>query len=617
MAGIDTISQVQDDVMQIKRFIQELLLAVVNGLGDADRLRAANKEYKHGKANNKAAAELLDYMNADAKNEVKVLTIPEMDLEYISGLLNGQKVPYVPLTSVDLQTGENVVTFLFKDKDFDNAKDVLSKYMRHLDNESHELDIDTFNNSLFGHDYTLVNGLSKTELEVFRANALKHNFEFVVVHDGTSKDGRTYSIASTDKEALNKCLLDTFADMDGKEGQAYLTEMEKMWQGQEKLMNKIKSSNQPMYIVDASNLGKLIEIGKDGYVRHDICVEHTLKKNGETIDTLIERNLYRHKGIDKSILSEMRQMDNPVIITEAEAKKLFGVDNQKALTNINNDLLTPEFKEKTIEEFRKGEVLPVKKPVHPREARENGTGTKALSNLPTPIIQELKNADIEGLCINNHDIAFPPEKEQEIHRRIMENEYFQGVKPTDVIEATMGYMGRNFGKLSDIEKGEEYVLYNYPGDDKKMEIGEKGVDIYKGGSHRFVSNKNQDEYQKAIVDFMADVKSPVLITKAAFESANCFEYVTDKIVDGRTNSATILMKNNETDKKKALYKAAGEIDNEEFKIETALPIETQRVIERLKSIDKKKVNTQKEQAQGDVFSEARRAQKEMLERGRE
>lgn len=497
--------QVQQSITDVQKWIFEILLALVN-------------KQKEAKTDDIAIKKLIQHMQSG--KQCKAWSFHMDDIDFVENLMKDRGVTYVAMDSVNLETGNPMRTYFFKDSDLPKVKNISDLYLNHLDGKCHELDINTFFKANEGKDFYSAQNLTAAEMNVFRDNALKYNMDFIFVRSPhADKNDRTYEVLTNNKEALEKCLVDTYADLLGKEGEEYLEKMNKHWEQQNKMMDKLKSSKEPVFIIDAANLNSVVEVANNKYRTHRLSVKEEKRRNGEIQRVPLDEYVTSSQTLDKSILGELRHMKKPVILTTEEAEKLLNVKNRDRDGSfiLPAELAAIKTRRDIIKEFEKKEDLPIAKPRHKRDERM--ASFKTYTDLPYSVINELKSRQIEGLHIVGRDIAYLPEVEDQI-KDVLREVYHKGANPLDIISDELKFKGRGDGKLYGLDKDEEFVLFDYEDRTKCVEITETKAIVLGNGVPIELVPQDFPVYQSQIITAVDNMKTPILMSKKDYQSAD-------------------------------------------------------------------------------------------------
>ncbi len=530
--------QVQQSMTDVQKWIFDVLLAL------------ANKQ-KESKIQDKTIKKLVDHM--ESGKQCKTWSFHMDDIDFVEKLMKSRGVLYVAMDSVNLETGNPMRTYLFKDSDLPKVKNISDLYLNHLDGKCHELGINTFFAANEGKEFYSAKNLTAAELNVFRDNALKYNMDFVVVrssHD--NKEDRTYEILSNNKEGLEKCLVDTYADLLGNEGKVYLEKMNKHWALQNEMMQKFKSSKEPVFIIDAANLNNVIEVSNNKYCTHRLNVREEKARNGNVQKIPLDEHISSPQLLDKSILGELRHMEKPVVLSKEEAEKYLNVNNRDHDGSfiLPSLFATASFRRDFIKQLKEREDLPIKKPLHARD--ELYQSYKTYTDLPYSVINELKAKKIEGVHIVGRDIAYKPEVEKQV-RDVLREVYHKGANPLDIISDELKFKGRGDGKLHGLEKDEAYVLFDYENKDKCIEIIDTKAIILDGDINIEVVPQDFPAYQSQIIRMFDTMQTPIMMRKEDYDNGDRETIAQAMLTDKSGNAAIIGLQTKEEQRMERFY----------------------------------------------------------------
>lgn len=559
--------EVQQSMTDMQRWIFEILLAL------------ANKQ-KESKVDNRSLKKLIEHM--EKGKHCKTWSFHMDDIDFVEKLMKDRGVLYVAMDSVNLETGNPMRTYMFRDADLPRVKNISDLYLKHLDGKCHELDINTFFKANDGKEFYSAQNLTAAEMNVFRDNALKYNMDFVFVRSPhADKDDRTYEVLTNNKEALEKCLVDTYADLLGNEGKDYLERMNAHWEKQNKMMDKLKTSKEPVFIIDAANLNSVVEVSNNRYCTHRLNIREEKKRNGEIQRIPLDEYVTAQQKLDKSILGELRQMKKPVILTAEEAEKLLNAKDRDR----NGSFILPaafaavKTRKEIMKELEKREELPISKPLHMRD--EQFTSFKTYTDLPYSVINELKAKKIEGVHIVGKDVAYLPEAEEKV-KDVLREVYHKGANPLDIISDELKFRGRGDGKLHDLDKGEEFVLFDYEDRTKCVEITDTKAIVLGGDVPIEVIPQDFPVYQSQIIRAVDTMKTPILMSKKDYQSADR-DIIAMSMLNSKTDNAALIgMQVNNDKRMERFYDLEHQITAMKENIEeTSMSVEEKDMYERL------------------------------------
>lgn len=551
-----------------------------------DVLKALAEKNKNGQIHDKATDQLIRHMENGGK--CASLSFPMDDIDFVEELFKRHKILAIEMSSVNPETNRAMRTYVFREQDLKQIQAIADDYLRHLDGKCHELDEETFVVSNQDRAYFTAAGLTHEEMNIFRENALKYNMDFIFVKDKNAENDTPYQVMANDKVALDKCLIDTYADLVGSEGKEYADKMEKFWESQNAMLEKLKSANGPVMIVDADNMNSVIEVanmrgkGKK-YRTHYLGIRTERKRDGSTCRIPIDEGMTIEKDLDISIIEEMKQMKRPVILTHEEAVKWLDYQNRDK----TGMLILPEVfadGEKMadfVEHLQKREILPIEKPLHAREERAR-EGLKTYSGLPYSVISALRREQIDGLYILGNDIAFTPEAEEKV-KTVMREEYYQDAGPLEVIAEELRYMGRGAGKLHDLEKDEEYIVFDFQNPSHTIDITETKAVVSDGTEEVDLMAADFPVYEQKIVDAVALMQTPIIMSKEEYMSPDRNELAYSMLMSTKENVASLSAKTKDAERLERLYRIAGEMDNGRLTDITILSDEERELVERRKN----------------------------------
>lgn len=546
-----------------------------------DILRILAEKQKDSKVKDRSVKKLIEHM--EKGKQCKTWSFHMDDIDFVEKLMKDRGVLYVAMDSVNLETGNPMRTYMFRDTDLPRVKNISDLYLKHLDGKCHELDINTFFKANEGKEFYSAQNLTATEMNVFRDNALKYNMDFVFVRSPhADKNDRTYEVLTNNKEALEKCLVDTYADLLGKEGEDYLKKMETHWEKQNKMMEQFKASKEPLFIVDAANLNSVVEISNNKYCTHRLSIKEEKQRNGAIQRIPLDEYVTSPQKLDKSILGELRQMSKPVVLTRAEAEELLNVSNRDTDRSFILPIMfaTSKFRRDVMRRFEDKEVLPMSKPIHPRE--EMHKSYKTYTDLPYSVINELKARKIEGVHIVGRDVAYKPEVEDKI-RDVLREIYHKGANPLDIISDELKFKGRGDGKLHGLEKDEEYVLFDFEKQENCVEITEAVAKINLDGSIPIeVVPQDFPVYQSQVMKAFTAMKTPVLMRKEDYKSADRNTIAQAMLTDKPNNAALISLQTKADERMERFYDLEQKVSSMKDTLEqTSMSQEEKDMHERL------------------------------------
>lgn len=554
-------------------------------------------ERVHGdKVKDAALKKLINHMKNGG--ECEIMSFPMDDIDFVENLLRSRNILAYSMDSTNPETNRSMRSYIIRKSDYQKIQAIADDYLRHLDGECHELDLDTFMSANEDKAYFAADGLSAAEMNVFRENALNYNMDFVFVRStDENKEDRTYKVLANDKDALDKCLIDTYADLVGKEGEAYMEKMNVMWENQNKMLSQLRRAPHTMFVIDAANMNSVIEIGvlKNGvisdnnikpedhmkgkkyYRSHRLGIRSEKHRDGTTTNIPIDEGTSVNKELDKSILSEMRKMERPVILTQEEAMQWL----QYKEKDNEGKLLLPEVfadniqRRDFIRSLEDRQLLPVIKPLHAREERARN-GMRTYSDLPYSVVSALARKKIEGVYIVGRDVAYVPEKEAEV-REVLNDIYYQDCHPLDAIADELKFAGRGNGRLRNLEKDEEYVLFDYSNPDILLDISTDKVVFSDGTEHAEVMVEDVSLYEHAITDTVGKMQTPIIMSKDDYISTARDEVALSLLT--ATNSALLIARTKDAEQKHHYHELA-EIADDGGRDNLSLSVDDQAVLDR-------------------------------------
>ena len=555
-----------------------------------DLLKALLEKNPEIKTTDEARRNLIEHL--ENGQNCACYTLPVDDLDYFENLLKNDRILAVSAERMDPTSKKLMRTYIFRDKDLERVETRIQDYLRHLDGKCHELDLDTFMAAHETKNYFSAENLSMAEINVFRENAQAYNMDYVVVRSADdNKENRTYSVLANDQEMLNKCITDTFADLVGRDGNDYMERMEDLWTEQSKMMDLFKNSKTPIYIIDAYDLGKVIEIDgprdKSGkmvrpeYSLHDLSVRVERHRDGSITRIPNDNGATVPRMLDKSILSELRSLEEPVILTKEEAEEWLGASKHvmgKPFI-VGDQYLEEKSRKDFTRTLRERNELPVKRPLHAREERAQEEGLNTYTNLPYSIINTLRKEDIDGVYIVGNDVAYVPKAEKQVKQAIRDT-YGDDVKPLDIITDELKYMARGNVKLYDLDENEEYVVFDFSNPSKVVEVVHDKTTIRDADEECDITATDYAHYQEKVTTAICDMKTPVAMTLADYNSEKRSDIAWAHIMASAENSALLSTRANDAEKKERYHELVMNENSGDEKFRESLTPDELELLER-------------------------------------
>lgn len=546
--------EVQQSMTDMQKWIFDVLLILA-------------QKQKESKVNDKSLKKLIEHM--EKGKQCKTWSFHMDDIDFVEKLMKDRGVLYVAMDSVNLETGNPMRTYMFRDTDLPRVKNISDLYMKHLDGKCHELDINTFFKANEGKEFYSASNLTAAEMNVFRDNALKYNMDFVFVRSPhADKNDRTYEVLTNNKADLEKCLVDTYADLLGNEGKVYLEKMETHWAKQNEMMEKLKTSKEPVFIIDAANLNSVVEVSRGRYCSHRLNIREEKARNGNIQKIPLDEYMSSPQKLDKSILGELRHMKNPVVLSQEEAEKYLNVSNRDSDGSFILPALfaTSSHRRELMKSLEKKDALPIAKPTHARD--ELYKSYKSYTDLPYSVINELKAKKIEGVHIVGRDVAYKPEVEDKV-RDVLREVYHKGANPLDIISDELKFKGRGDGKLHDLGKGEAYVLFDYENKDKCIEITDTKAIVLDGDVKIDLIPQDFPTYQSQIIRMFDTMKTPIMMRKEDYDNGDRETIAQAMLTDKSGNAAIIGLQTKEEERMERFYDLEQKVSSMKDTVEQA------------------------------------------------
>ena len=337
----------------------------------------------------------------------RTTTVSGQRAEEFKGLLKRAHIPFVEIEHVDSQTKERMVFFVYRDMDEAGVRDVIKQFEISLDQECHEVDLDTFERLMDKKPYGTVYGMSKEELYAFREAARGYDFTYCVVADGPM-----YSVIGSDKGTLEKITCDMCYNLSGERGRSYENSLHEYFRMQENFVERMKpEAGKVKYIVSGKNPQNFITVDEQGITTHSVGTRKERGADGVMKEVVYDVRHVTFPGVDREKLESLAlELYKPVILSQEEFPLVTG------LSKTREAILSPDFVEGYSAllqqmEHRRADItrVPKRKPLYVREE------LIGYSNVPVQVLLKLKEKELPQVYVDGSDVAYPKELEEEMN----------------------------------------------------------------------------------------------------------------------------------------------------------------------------------------------------------
>ena len=357
-----------------------------------------------------------------AGGQTRTTTVSEQRAEDFKELLKKAHIPYVEIEHMDATTKERSMFFIYRDIDEAKVKDVIRQFEIRLDQDCHEVDLDTFEKMMDKQTYSAVYGLSKEEIEAFREAVRDYNLMYSVV-----ADGHKYAVIGNDKEMLEDAIMDTCYNLSGERGASYMKSIRESFARNDDFLNRMKPEpGMVKYVVSGTHPENFITVDEQGITTHSIGVREEMQKDGSRKQIVYDMRHVSYPGFDKERLNVLAlELGKPMIFDQADFSLVTGLSKTKEA------ILSPSFVEnyetlKAQLKFKIADIKPVpkRKPMYEREALIGYT------NVPSYVLEQLQKLELPDVYVDGKDVAYPKELEKEMDV-FFDREWFADLTPME------------------------------------------------------------------------------------------------------------------------------------------------------------------------------------------
>lgn len=372
--------------------LQQARLSLLAGNRDLGNI--VYEEKSNTKVGN-ALKELIDYSKIKG-NTLEYDSIAPEDANLFREILKSKKLIFTEAKMYDAKLGRDRHVFITKDKDRPFVNDARNKFRYELNIGIGELSFLDFARVNENQTVFTVDGLTRSELEMFRYNAVKERFSYAV---NRNTDG-SYSIyyANRDEEYAKRALFLTAYDLSGDSGRRIDAAIIQTIDRQNQFARGMYPANGHVkYIVDSADPCRFICVSDHGYSTH--CLEIKDKEVNDSIGII--SNDY------SNLLALVAELQDAVILSESQMQFIDGIDsNDNAILKNSFDdfskgfaltLSTIDAMQDSYKTIQISSLLEEENNRTPSLIKERGDFLEHLSNR-TPLSDTEKEAI--GLCNN-------------------------------------------------------------------------------------------------------------------------------------------------------------------------------------------------------------------------
>lgn len=408
---------------------------------------------KQGYVEKQGIKALLDHIRGGGGTLTTVVS--EQRAEDFKELLKKGYIPYVEIEHVDPQTKERSIFFVYRDCDQAGVKDVLKQFEISLDQNCHEVDLDTFIAMTDKKTYGTVGNLSKAEVYAFREAARAYDFTFCVVADGDR-----YAVVGSDSKMLSDVTADMCYNLSGSRGRDYEVALKNCLWMQEDFTERMKPEpGKVKYIVNAKNPTNFISVDEQGITTHSVGRRPERGADGVVRDVIYDCRHVNYPGYDKERLKQLAlELHNPIILSEADFTLVQGLSKTKEAI-LSQDYVQEHKDFVEAMKRRKPDFtrIPKRKPLYEKE------DLLGLSNLPMGVVNAISQMEIPEVYVDGCDVAYPKELQERMDN-FLEERLYQNLTPEEKAELKQTFEGREENRAVDymlqIENDERRVLKN-------------------------------------------------------------------------------------------------------------------------------------------------------------
>ena len=407
------------------------------------------------------------------------------------------------------ENGEVSYNFLFKDSDHERLSTIKKTFEIELSTNAMELDIYTFKNLMRGKEVAICDGLSITDIYMFRQNAKNTGIKYVIAKD---KDN-TFKIYADSTEKLSKTLLaskyDVIADKDCSYKNAVENYIDKYTFIKERAMNE-----KEIVIVDKKNPEHFLTLGPNGFSEHYIQPRDITKADGTVVRELVDTIKPQVFSMEDNftLMDKLARFRQGIILDTKDFYLLKSV-NKNGEAFVSDDFI--ELREKFIDEHKDDVIdIPKQPKKYPEVNRADVTG---LVNIPIPVVNNMMKEFDFIYHDGSGNICFPKDKAKEVDTYLKENVYVNLPKE-NILAFDWMIHGRTDGMLPDFfaqsEEFKEFCVLNL---DRKVtvDVTKHGIEIYDAKSQLIETCENTSpEYINTLLKYINEdyCPNPVVLT---------------------------------------------------------------------------------------------------------